>query len=91
MRASGRWGRRGSGGLAGVTEGIAIALIFTLAGLVKGVVGLGLPTIAMGLLGLWLPPLQAASLLLVPSIVTNMVQMAGPGLPGLLRQLAPML
>ena len=74
-----------------MTEGIAIALIFTLAGLVKGVVGLGLPIIAMGLLGLWLHPLQAASLLLVPSIVTNMVQMAGPGLPGLLRQLGPML
>jgi len=89
--ASGRWGRHGSGGPASVTEGIAIALIFTLAGLVKGVVGLGLPIIAMGLLGLWLPPLQAASLLLVPSIVTNIVQMAGPGLPGLLRQLGPML
>jgi uncharacterized membrane protein YfcA len=74
-----------------VTDGIAIGLIFTLAGLVKGVVGLGLPTIAMGLLGLWLTPLQAASLLLVPSIVTNIVQMAGPGLAGLLRQLGPML
>ncbi|NDG48112.1 MAG: sulfite exporter TauE/SafE family protein, partial [Rhodospirillales bacterium] len=70
--------------MARVTDGIAIGLIFTLAGLVKGVVGLGLPTIAMGLLGLWLPPLQAASLLLVPSIVTNIVQMAGPGLAGLL-------
>ena len=91
MPASGRWGRRGSAGLARVTDGIAIGLIFTLAGLVKGVVGLGLPTIAMGLLGLWLTPLQAASLLLVPSIVTNIVQMAGPGLAGLLRQLGPML
>lgn len=91
MPASGRWGRRGSAGLGRVTDGIAIGLIFTLAGLVKGVVGLGLPTIAMGLLGLWLPPLQAASLLLVPSIVTNIVQMAGPGLAGLLRQLGPML
>jgi len=70
---------------------IFIALTFLLAGFVKGVIGLGLPTIAMGLLGLWLAPLQAAALLLVPSVVTNIVQMAGPGLGGLLRRLWPML
>jgi hypothetical protein len=70
---------------------IPIALVFLLAGLVKGVIGLGLPTIAMGLLGLWLAPVQAAALLLVPSIVTNLVQLSGPGLGETLRRLWPML
>ena len=48
-----------------------IAATFLLAGLVKGVIGLGLPTVAMGLLGLVMPPAQAAALLLVPSLVTK--------------------
>lgn len=74
-----------------MTDILPIALTFLLAGFVKGVIGLGLPTIAMGLLGLWLAPVQAAALLLVPSVVTNIVQMAGPGLGGLLRRLWPML
>jgi hypothetical protein len=40
--------------------------VFALGGFVKGVVGLGLPTIAMGLLSLRMAPAQAAALLLVP-------------------------
>jgi uncharacterized protein len=39
---------------------------FVLAGFVKGVVGLGLPTVAMGLLAIVMTPAQAASLLVVP-------------------------
>jgi uncharacterized membrane protein YfcA len=70
----------------------AVALVFFLAGMVKGVVGLGLPTLAMGLLTLALPPAQAATLLLVPSFVTNLWQMAaGPRLAPLLARLWPML
>ena len=53
-----------------------IAGIFLLAGLVKGVVGLGLPTVAIGLLGLMMAPAQAAALLVVPSLVTNIWQAA---------------
>ncbi len=49
----------------------AAAAVFVLAGLVKGVVGLGLPTVAMGLLALRMPAAQAAALLVVPSLVTN--------------------
>jgi hypothetical protein len=65
---------------------------FLLAGLVKGVVGLGLPTVAMGLLGLAMPPVEAAALLLVPSLVTNLWQLlAGPRFGGLLRRLWPMM
>ena len=69
-----------------------IAVTFTLAGFVKGVIGLGLPTIAMGLLGSVMPPAIAAALLVIPSVVTNIWQMAGgPGLGPLLRRLWPML
>jgi hypothetical protein len=40
---------------------------------------MGLPTVAMGLLGLVIPPVQAAALLVVPSLVTNVWQLvAGP-------------
>ncbi|MFC0386680.1 hypothetical protein [Muricoccus vinaceus] len=45
--------------------------IFLLAGMVKGLMGFGLPTVAMGLLGLAMPPVQAAALLLVPLLVMN--------------------
>jgi hypothetical protein len=70
----------------------AIAATFTLAGFVKGVIGLGLPTIAMGLLGSLMPPAEAAALLVIPSVVTNIWQMAGgPALGPLLRRLWPML
>lgn len=66
--------------------------IFVLAGFVKGVVGLGLPTVAVGLLGLFLPPLQVASLLIAPSLVTNVWQLlAGGRIWKLLRRLWPML
>ena len=66
--------------------------VFLLAGLVKGLLGLGLPTIAMGLLGLAMPPVEAAALLLLPSLVTNLWQLlAGPRFGTLLRRLWPMM
>ncbi|HYF59808.1 MAG TPA: sulfite exporter TauE/SafE family protein [Burkholderiaceae bacterium] len=69
-----------------------VAAVFVLAGLVKGVIGLGLPTVAMGLLGLAMPPAQAAALLVVPSLVTNAWQLlAGPGLARIVRRLWPMM
>jgi uncharacterized protein len=68
-----------------------VAAIFLLAGGVKGVIGLGLPTIGMGLLGIFMPPGQAAAILVVPSLVTNLAQAAGPALWALLRRLWPLL
>lgn len=69
-----------------------VAATFILAGLVKGVIGLGLPTMAMALLGLMMSPGEAAALLVVPSLVTNLWQLAaGPGLAGLVRRLWPLL
>src|SRR5215470_8547418 len=66
-------------------------LTFALAGFVKGVIGLGLPTVAMGLLAVVVPPAQAAALLIVPSFVTNIWQLAlGPDLAPLVRRLWPM-
>ena len=65
---------------------------FLLAGTVKGVIGLGLPTVAMGLLGLAMLPAQAAALLIIPSIVTNFWQLAfGGHLRALLKRLWPLL
>jgi uncharacterized membrane protein YfcA len=62
------------------------------AGLVKGIVGLGLPAVALAILGLALPPAQAAALIVVPSILTNIWQAwSGPDFRGLLRRLAPLL
>jgi uncharacterized protein len=69
---------------------LVIAAVFALAGFVKGVVGLGLPTIAMGLLALAMPPVEAAAILVLPSLATNFWQMlAGPHLRPLLRRLWP--
>lgn len=40
---------------------------------------MGLPTVAMGLLGLLMPPPAAAALLVLPSLLTNLWQLlAGP-------------
>lgn len=64
------------------------AAVFFLAGIVKGVTGMGLPTVAMGVLGAIMPPVTAASLLIVPSFVTNVWQLlAGPSFAALVSRL----
>ncbi|MBB3612827.1 sulfite exporter TauE/SafE family protein [Rhizobium sp. BK602] len=71
---------------------VAIAATFFAAGLVKGVTGMGLPTVAMGVLGALISPLAAAGLLIAPSFVTNVWQLfAGPTFAPLLRRLWPMM
>lgn len=71
---------------------IFIAAVFALAGTVKGVIGLGLPTISIGLLALAMTPLQAAAILVLPSFITNVWQMlAGPALKAVSRRLWPMM
>ena len=67
------------------------AAVFVLAGFVKGVIGMGLPTVAMGLLSVTMPPAQAAALLVLPSLVTNLWQIFGPGWWALVRRMATML
>jgi uncharacterized membrane protein YfcA len=74
-----------------VTSLLLFALVFLLAGIVKGVVGLGLPTIAMALLALMMAPAEAAALLIVPSLVTNIWQIRPWRLLGpMLRRLGTM-
>lgn len=57
----------------------AIAGTFLLAGTVKGVIGLGLPTVTLGLMTLLLDLPSAMALLIVPSLATNIWQAAGGG------------
>jgi uncharacterized membrane protein YfcA len=70
----------------------ACLAVFLLAGFVKGVIGLGLPTVAVGLLSLVMSPVQAAALLIVSSLVTNVWQLlAGGAFIALARRLWTML
>ena len=69
---------------------ILIAAVFALAGLVKGVTGLGLPTISMGLLATVMSLVEAAAILVLPSFLTNIWQaIAGPSLKAVVRRLWP--
>jgi uncharacterized membrane protein YfcA len=53
---------------------------------------MGLPTVAMGFLTLLMPPAEAATVLVLPSFVTNVWQLAaGPRLTTLVRRLWPTL
>lgn len=63
-------------------------VIFILAGFVKGVTGMGLPTVAMGLLGIFMPLPVAAALLVIPSFVTNVLQLfSGPAMMQIISRL----
>ncbi len=53
---------------------ILIAAVFALASFVKGVIGLGLPTVSMGLLAVTMTPVQALTIVIVPAVVTNIWQ-----------------
>ena len=53
---------------------LAISLIFLVGGIVKGGVGLGLPSISIALMALWLPLEQAMGILILPVVITNIWQ-----------------
>lgn len=68
-----------------------VLAVFAVSGFTKGIIGLGLPTISMGLLAVVLSPVEAAALLILPSLVTNVWQMlGGPHLKSLVRRLWPL-
>jgi uncharacterized membrane protein YfcA len=70
----------------------AISLTFLLAGLVKGVIGLGLPTVSLGLLVAMFDLTTAMALLIMPSLITNLWQaLVGGNLYSLLQRLWPFL
>lgn len=56
-----------------------VIAVFALAGLIKGTIGLGLPAVSMGLLTIFMSPFQAATLLIVPSLLTNFWQLFAEG------------
>src|SRR5215207_51665 len=71
---------------------ILIAASLLLAGFVKGVIGLGLPTVSMGLLAVTMPPGQAIAIVIVPAIITNIWQtFVGPYLRDIIRRLWPLM
>jgi uncharacterized membrane protein YfcA len=71
---------------------IFLAAAFLSAGFVKGVLGLGLPTVSMGLLAVTMPPAQALAIVIVPAVVTNVWQtFVGPYLRDILRRLWPLM
>lgn len=68
-------------------ELVAATLSLFAAGLAKGLVGLGLPPIAMGLLVLVMSPIEAAATMVVPALLTNVWQaFAGPALRSLVQR-----
>jgi uncharacterized membrane protein YfcA len=69
-----------------------IAAALLLAGFTKGVIGLGLPTVSIGLLAVTMQPSRAIAIVIVPAIVTNMWQtFAGPYLRDIIRRLWPLM
>jgi hypothetical protein len=71
---------------------ILIAAAFLLAGFIKGVIGLGLPTVSMGLLAVTMPPAHALAIVIVPAVVTNIWQtFVGPYLRDIIRRLWPLM
>jgi len=69
-----------------------IAAAFLLAGFIKGVIGLGLPTVSMGLLAVTMPPSHALAIVIVPAVIANIWQtFVGPYLRDIVRRLWPLM
>ena len=69
-----------------------VIFVFAIAGMIKGTIGLGLPAVSMGLLTLVISPFQAATLLIIPSMVTNFWQLFAEGqVLKLIRRFWPLL
>ena len=69
-----------------------IAAAFLLAGFVKGALGMGLPTVSMGLLAVAMQPSRAIAIVIVPAIVTNVWQtFVGPYLRDIIKRLWPLM
>lgn len=69
-----------------------IVAVFLLAGFVKGMLGLGLPTVSMGLLVVAMQPSRALAIVIAPAIITNIWQtFGGPYLRDIIRRLWPLM
>lgn len=71
---------------------LLIIAAFVLGGTVKGALGVGLPMVTVPLLSLWLPIAQAIGLMVMPVLLSNLIQSReGTGLRGNLRRFAGMI
>lgn len=50
---------------------LLIPLVFLLAGTIKGTVGIGLPTVSVGLMSQFMPPHSAIALVIFPMLISN--------------------
>ncbi len=70
---------------------IFIGFAYLAGGTIKGVIGLGLPTISIGVLSLFMPPVQAAAIMVIPAYATNIWQaLNGPHFGALLKRFWPL-
>ncbi|MEM8853981.1 MAG: sulfite exporter TauE/SafE family protein [Pseudomonadota bacterium] len=75
-----------------MTTLLLVGAAFLAGGTIKGMLGLGLPPVAMGLMVLVMTPVQAAAILVLPTVLTNIWQMLDGGNVGALaRRLWPFL
>jgi uncharacterized protein len=71
---------------------LLIAISLLLAGTAKGVFGMGLPAVSLGLLSLLMPPVEAATLIVIPTLTTNAWQfLTGPRRLAMSRRFAALL
>ena len=71
---------------------VLIGLAFILAGFVKGVIGLGLPTVSLALLTTGFGLIPAMGLMIIPSLITNLWQaIEGGGLLKIASRFWPMM
>jgi hypothetical protein len=69
---------------------LAIFLIFLLGGLVKGIAGIGLPTVAIALMAIFIGLKEGIALMVVPTLASNIWQaLAGGRLAEILRGIVP--
>jgi len=53
---------------------VLVVLVFFLAGGIKGLIGFGLPTVSIAILAAFLGLIEAMTLMLLPSLITNLLQ-----------------
>jgi hypothetical protein len=66
---------------------VLVVLVFFVAGTIKGLIGFGLPTVSIAILAAFLGLIEAMTLMLLPSLITNLFQgLAGKYLIRLIRR-----
>ena len=56
---------------------VLVVLVFFVAGTIKGLIGFGLPTVSIAILAAFLGLIEAMTLMLLPSLITNLFQGLG--------------